>query len=74
MNDDELTRALAGLPPQDVDTELRERTRLAARAALSKPAPRRRQWYGRLEPVLLVAFCTAHLVWAFGASASLLLR
>lgn len=74
MTDADLDLALAELDDHDVDSWRREHIRKRAHLALdAQPASRAVRIYRSVvEPTLLTAFCSAHLAWAFLATASVL--
>ncbi|RLB52291.1 MAG: hypothetical protein DRJ42_15285 [Deltaproteobacteria bacterium] len=71
-----LDEALSTLGERDVETWRRENIRRRGHEALG--APRRSKLahgYRRyFEPALVATVCAIHLVWAFGTTASILLR
>ncbi len=72
MTDEELDTALSSLAHCDVDDWRREHARQRAHRALS--SPKRVGIYTKVvEPMLVGAVCTAHLLWAFGTVAAILL-
>jgi hypothetical protein len=76
MSDEELDQALGELSAHDVDGWRRDNIRRHAHEALTGGPPSGfarayRRWF---EPAMVTAVCVIHLVWAFGAAASVLLR
>lgn len=76
MSDDELDEALSALSEHDVGGWRRENIRRRSHEALAGPkASSLMSTYHRfLEPALVATVCAVHLVWAFGAAATILLR
>ncbi len=76
MSDEELDQALGELSAHDLDGWRRDNIRRRAHEALSGRVPSRlASAYRRFfEPAMVATVCVIHLVWAFGAAASVLLR
>ncbi|MBW2462715.1 MAG: hypothetical protein JRH11_13780 [Deltaproteobacteria bacterium] len=72
----ELDAALGALGERDVGPWRRDNIRKRGREALGGPGPSKAaQTYRRfLEPALVTTVCAVHLIWAFGTTASILLR
>ena len=72
----EVDVALGALGEHDVGPWRRDNIRTRGLEALGSPGPSKTaQTYRRfLEPALVATVCAVHLVWAFGTTASILLR
>jgi hypothetical protein len=76
MSEEELDEALGALGERDVGAWRRENIRQRAHGAMKRPrrSGLARTYHRFLEPALVTTVCAVHLVWAFGAAASILLR
>jgi hypothetical protein len=75
MSDEDLDDALSALGEHDVGAWRRENIRRRAHESLGgqRRSGLARAYHQVIEPALVATVCAIHLVWAFGAAASILM-